>query len=402
MRTKDFVPFEIKVGNTYKVISAGKDCVSYSVGDILRLSCDDETTNPWFANLTRGRDRICCTLTNLEPYEEEKTSVQFKVGDRVKTVGGTNADNTFTGEISKVESDGKVRVERDDPATHAYRDWLCKKLPDGSYASASGVWDKVGKLVHETQAEKPKNKFKAGDIVENKNGRRVTVTGVPGMVSYDEAGFAAASEGFEHESGWGFQEEYERINSEPFKVIDYPSTYWSDGMNLMRYDSDKPQPEGGEKTMADSTFKVGDKLTLKDVTIHAGCGNLQTRIQYGSTAYIVVTNIDGDGEIDEWEGFKADGSRDGRPDDCCALDRLQNLKRYGSAKGGIMAQLTQLAKRTFDADTKALIEVGFLDQCLELTQAGKDFVLAQYVGDNKKALADEARKIIAENKKDEK
>ena len=62
--------------------------------------------------------------------------------------------------------------------------------------------------------------------------------------------------------------------------------------------------------------------------------------------------------------------------------------------------LTTLAKRILDADTKALIKAGVLDNDLSLTEEGVDFVVGHYLQANKVELAKEARKITKEEKED--
>lgn len=65
-------------------------------------------------------------------------------------------------------------------------------------------------------------------------------------------------------------------------------------------------------------------------------------------------------------------------------------------KGGIMSALSTLAKRTFDADSKALVEVGALDSSLRL--ANCELVLEMLVAVFKKELAIEARARLKEAK----
>ena len=61
-------------------------------------------------------------------------------------------------------------------------------------------------------------------------------------------------------------------------------------------------------------------------------------------------------------------------------------------------KLTTLAKKLFDSDTRAFIKAGILDESLEITTQGTKFLLAQYLTNNKKELAKEARKKIREDK----
>jgi hypothetical protein len=65
---------------------------------------------------------------------------------------------------------------------------------------------------------------------------------------------------------------------------------------------------------------------------------------------------------------------------------------------GKKMRLTTLAKKLFDSDTRAFIKAGILDESLEITTQGTKFLLAQYLTNNKKELAKEARKKIREDK----
>lgn len=63
-------------------------------------------------------------------------------------------------------------------------------------------------------------------------------------------------------------------------------------------------------------------------------------------------------------------------------------------KGGNMSALSTLAKRTFDADTKALVKIGLLDEGLRVADPG--LLLEMLVSINYKPLAEEAAKRLAE------
>lgn len=64
--------------------------------------------------------------------------------------------------------------------------------------------------------------------------------------------------------------------------------------------------------------------------------------------------------------------------------------------------LTTLAKKVLDSDLRAFIKAGIIDNDLEITTSGMKFLMAQYLSDNKKVLAKEARRKIREDKgKDE-
>lgn len=64
-----------------------------------------------------------------------------------------------------------------------------------------------------------------------------------------------------------------------------------------------------------------------------------------------------------------------------------------------MQKLTTLAKKLLDPETKALMEVGWLDSELDLTEAGEKAILIWLLEQNKAALAKEAKDLLAEEKK---
>lgn len=68
-------------------------------------------------------------------------------------------------------------------------------------------------------------------------------------------------------------------------------------------------------------------------------------------------------------------------------------------KKTIMKTLSVLAKKTFDTDTRVLIETEYLTGDLELTGRGQNALLNLLFLENKKALALEARKFKREQKK---
>lgn len=66
-----------------------------------------------------------------------------------------------------------------------------------------------------------------------------------------------------------------------------------------------------------------------------------------------------------------------------------------------MSKLTTLAKKMLDSDLRAFVKLGVLDDSLEITDKGVDFLLAQYLSENKVRLAKEARKTLKEEKEKE-
>lgn len=86
------------------------------------------------------------------------------------------------------------------------------------------------------------------------------------------------------------------------------------------------------------------------------------------------------------------------------LHTLQRQENYASKirnkKENVMQRLSTLAKRTFDADTKALVEVGLLGESLQVNDPG--LLLDMLVAVFKKELAEEAKLRIKEAKAENK
>lgn len=70
------------------------------------------------------------------------------------------------------------------------------------------------------------------------------------------------------------------------------------------------------------------------------------------------------------------------------------LNKLLTKKGGLMASLSRLAKKTFDPDTRALIEAGVLNQNLEVIDYS--LIMEVVLEANKKAVAVLAREVLKE------
>lgn len=70
-------------------------------------------------------------------------------------------------------------------------------------------------------------------------------------------------------------------------------------------------------------------------------------------------------------------------------------------KGSFMTQLSTIAKRLVDSDTKTLIKAGYIDSCLDLTSRGSDALKAILFEANKKELVAAAKAQIKEDKDEE-
>lgn len=81
--------------------------------------------------------------------------------------------------------------------------------------------------------------------------------------------------------------------------------------------------------------------------------------------------------------------------------KMQLMMSQSSQPKKKMEKLTTLAKKIFDADTRLFIKAGILGKDLEVTEEGINFLLAQYLSDNKAALAKEAKKLVDERKEED-
>lgn len=83
-------------------------------------------------------------------------------------------------------------------------------------------------------------------------------------------------------------------------------------------------------------------------------------------------------------------------------DSLTGLIDFGFSKPKkkVMATLSNIAKKILDPDLRALVEVGYLDSELELTDEGEEAVLELMFFANKEELAKQAKKELKERKKD--
>lgn len=63
-----------------------------------------------------------------------------------------------------------------------------------------------------------------------------------------------------------------------------------------------------------------------------------------------------------------------------------------------MTRISATAKKLFDADTKTLIKAGYLDNCLNVTQEGRDAMWPILMDAHKKDLVAAAKEQFAEEK----
>jgi hypothetical protein len=181
---------------------------------------------------------------------------------------------------------------------------------------------------------------------------------------------------------WARQEELERV---------VPTIPWPEAIHffpptlppLISWD------EGGGETTMDDTFHEGDRVQPSDEARGStGCGNLDNCLKQITS--ILVKEMNGS-SITRWTAYDKAGNR--LYDSCCWIYKSRFTKVSGRS---MMTTLKTLAKKMFDADTKAMVEAGYLDQCLAVTEAGKDVIFTQFLLANKKLIADEARAKIKE------
>ncbi len=78
-----------------------------------------------------------------------------------------------------------------------------------------------------------------------------------------------------------------------------------------------------------------------------------------------------------------------------------NITAEKPQRKGLMTQLSNIAKRLVDSDTKTLIKAGYVDSCLDLTGRGKDALVAILFEANKKELVTAAKAQIKEDQDEE-
>lgn len=107
---------------------------------------------------------------------------------------------------------------------------------------------------------------------------------------------------------------------------------------------------------------------------------------------VTLRNNDGS-ERCKWDN----GSENYWIDNDCFEHISQNVH-----KKGFMKKLSIMATKLVDADVKAFVEAGILDSELNITEEGRDFVLTQVLNDNKAKYATEAKKLVADARKEKK
>jgi hypothetical protein len=83
----------------------------------------------------------------------------------------------------------------------------------------------------------------------------------------------------------------------------------------------------------------------------------------------------------------------------CIEAELESLEATPE-NAGFMDKLTTFARKVVDPDLRNMIKVGWLDNSLELTEEGKQVLLAEYFFDNKEKIGKLAADQLKENKKD--
>jgi len=173
----------------------------------------------------------------------------------------------------------------------------------------------------------------------------------------------------------------------------FPSSYF-DGWIQTRWDPDGTV-KGGENDMQNtSDFKIGDKLVLKKEGggyLNSTCGNLDNDFEDDRVSYIIVrAKGSNDNYISRWDAY--DSNNELVRSTCCGV-YSQYFEKISSAQS-FMQTLNILAKKLLDADTKALVKAGVLDDCLKVKDT--EFILSFLVNLYKKDLAAEARALLKE------
>jgi hypothetical protein len=156
-----------------------------------------------------------------------------------------------------------------------------------------------------------------------------------------------------------------------------------------------------------SKYKVDDRVTAtgNDSDTRVNITNLSglvlrvlNRVVGNDVVHYYVVQFDNymgghDGGIDEKTGKSI-----GKPGYCWITNDYNTVLEVPSllAKKGGMSQLSTLAKRYFDADSKALVEIGVLDNALNM--ADPELLLNMLLSIFTKELATEAKARLKEAK----
>lgn len=144
-------------------------------------------------------------------------------------------------------------------------------------------------------------------------------------------------------------------------------------------------------------FSTGDRvITVRNVD------GKETKDLHGTVAAVLRHGTD-HGYIvryDNYMGGHDGGFMNGNFGYYWCVKEEDLIKEAKQPERNIMSELSTLAKRTFDADTKALVKVGLLNNSLTLRDA--DLLLDMLVTVFKKELVSEAKKRIAEQESESK
>lgn len=187
-------------------------------------------------------------------------------------------------------------------------------------------------------------------------------------------------------------------------------------------------------------FHVGQKVRVRrDIPVGTRCSNCPLEFEEGSKEHsgqtLTIKRFDIDGDPRFFEFIDNECGLHGEPHffspdwlepvEEPVVDRDSILEAYESLKRRVIVDFNEnalgiwtktlvpyrpnhslitrmkaIAKRLLDADTKALIEAGYIDDSLNLTQDGREALDAILFGANKPALVEQAKKEIEEKKED--
>ena len=171
------------------------------------------------------------------------------------------------------------------------------------------------------------------------------------------------------------------------------------------------------KLVSNHVFKVGDRVRIKSKKYKPGSGS-KYKIKGNEIGYIgyisnmcpgmdVYSEKNGCGK---YYGIFDSNDLEYIEKEEPAVQRTEPEVRYYSYGGdwslipeapkkkGVKTMLSILAKKLLDGDIKALVEVGWLDSELEVTEIGEEAVFAIFVEQNKEELAKRAKEELKKRK----
>lgn len=137
-------------------------------------------------------------------------------------------------------------------------------------------------------------------------------------------------------------------------------------------------------------FKIGDKVRLKEGVVT----NCTAALAYGVTYFVITGTPDKRGAY-SYDAYDKKGMKMASCAICLGEDSFELINNNSID----MSKISSLQETLLDKNTKVLIEAGFLDEKLALTEEGKTELQSLFFADYKERLIKVAEAKIKEAKK---